>query len=138
MANATDATYQAVEHHHQGYSGSGTQWNAPSGKYFGAGTALRQISLATGGTLTLKRSANHVVLVRLTRLNQFIFWPKLPPNAGFGIKNLQKISGGDTPGPCPAPTPSTATRYAWGRKLPRCWDLGLGNGSPNQNLPLHP
>ena len=24
--------------------------------YFGAGTALRQISLATGGTLTLKRS----------------------------------------------------------------------------------
>jgi len=27
-----------------------------SGKYFGAGTALRQISLATGGTLTLKRS----------------------------------------------------------------------------------
>jgi len=27
-----------------------------SGKYFGAGTALRQISLATVGTLTLKRS----------------------------------------------------------------------------------
>jgi len=27
-----------------------------SGKYFGAGTALRQISLATGGTPTLKRS----------------------------------------------------------------------------------
>ena len=26
------------------------------GKYFGAGTALRQILLATGGTLTLKRS----------------------------------------------------------------------------------
>jgi len=28
----------------------------PFGKYFGAGTALRQISLATGGTPTLKRS----------------------------------------------------------------------------------
>jgi len=71
-----------------------------SGKYFGAGTALRQISLATGGTLTLKRSgssANHVVLVRLT-LDQFIFWPKLPPNAGFGIKNLQKNFRGDAPG----------------------------------------
>jgi len=56
------------------------------------GAPFRQISLATGGTLTLKRSgssANHVVLVRLT-LGQFIFWPKLPPNAGFGIKNLKK------------------------------------------------
>ena len=29
------------------------------------------------------------------------------------------------------PTPSTATRRAHGRKLPRCWDLGLGNRSPN-------
>jgi len=25
-------------------------------------------------------------------LDQFIFWPKLHPNAGFGIKNLKKIS----------------------------------------------
>ena len=59
--------------------------------YLGNG---RQISLATGGTLTLKRPANHVVLVRLT-LDQFVFWPKLPPNAGFGIKNLEKnFSGG--------------------------------------------
>jgi len=33
--------------------------------------------------------ANHVVLVMLT-LDQFIFWPKLPPSAGFGIKNLKK------------------------------------------------
>jgi len=64
-----------------------------SGKYFGAGTALRQISLATGGTLTLKRFgiAYHVVLVRLS-LDKFILWPKLPPNAGFGIRNLKKIS----------------------------------------------
>jgi len=48
------------------YEETGVQWcgNAVerrSGKYFGAGTAVRQISLATGGTLTLKRS----VLVRL-------------------------------------------------------------------------
>jgi len=64
-----------------------------SGKYFGAGTALRQISLATGGTLTLKRSSKS----RRT-LDQFIFWLKLPPNAGFGIKNLKENSGGDTPG----------------------------------------
>ena len=98
-----------------------------SGKYVGAGTALRQISLATGGTLTLKRvPANHVVLDRLT-LDQFILWPKLSQTRDLA----SKIS---TP---PAPTPSTATRRARGRKLPRCWDLGLGN-RPNQNLPLHP
>jgi len=35
---------------------SGNAVERRSGKYFGAGTALRQISLATGGTLTLKRS----------------------------------------------------------------------------------
>ena len=40
---------------------AGVQWCANaverrSGKYFGAATALRQISLATGETLTLKRS----------------------------------------------------------------------------------
>jgi len=117
-----------------------------SGKYFGAGTALRQISLATGGTLTLKRStANHVVLVRLT-LDQFIFWPKLPPNAGIGIKNLKKkFSGGDTPEPrqregaTPSLThPSMATRRARGRKLPRCWDLGLGNRSPKSKFTTTP
>jgi len=63
----------------QACSGAGTRWNALSGKYFRAGTALRQISLATGGPL----------LVRLA-LDQFIFWPKLPPNAGFGIKNRKQ------------------------------------------------
>jgi len=71
-----------------------------SGKYFGAGTALRQISLATGGTLTLKRSGKSrcSILVRLT-LDRFIFWPKLPPNAGFGIKNLKENFRGLHPGP---------------------------------------
>jgi len=39
---------------------------------------------------------NHVVLVRLT-LYMFIFWPKLPPNAGLGIKNLKKKFPGVTP-----------------------------------------
>jgi len=51
---------------------------------FGAGTALRSVR------------ANHVVLVRLT-LDQFIFWPKLPQIAGFGIKNLKKKFSGVTP-----------------------------------------
>ena len=85
--------------------------------------------------------ANHVVLVMLT-LDQFIFWPKLPPSAGFGIKNLKKkFSGGDTPKPLngrgrpsAALTPSMATCHAWRRKLPHCWDLGLGNRSPKSKF----
>ena len=115
-----------------------------SGKYFGAGTALGQISLATGGTLTLKRSANHVVLVRLT-LDQFIFWPKLPPNAGFGIKNLKKNSGVTLPdlpqreGATPSRTnPHNGYTPCVGRKLPRCWDLGLGNRSPKSKFTTTP
>jgi len=95
-----------------------------SGKYFGTGTALRQISLATGGTLTLKRSG------------------KLPPNRGIWHQKSQKNFPGVTP-PDPlsgrgrpplAPTPSTATRRARGRKLRRCWDLGLGNRSPKSKF----
>ena len=96
-----------------------------SSKYFGAGTALRQISLATGGTLTLKRSG------KSRRTRSVYFLAHLPTNAGFGIKNLKKkFSGGDIPDPLsgrgrhpPTPTPITATRRARGRKLPRCWDL---------------
>ena len=38
--------------------------------------------------------------------------------------------GGD---PLPHP-PSTATRRARGRKLPRCWDLGVGNRSPESKF----
>ena len=69
-----------------------------SGKYFVAGTALRQISLATGGTLTLKRSGKS----RRTRQvdpRSVYFLAQIAPNAEFGIKNLKKNSGGDTPGP---------------------------------------
>ena len=77
-------------------------------------------------------------------LDQFIFWPKLPPNAGFGIKNLENFSGGDTPDPLsergrppPAPTPSTATRRARGRKLPRCWMLGRRSRKPLPQLKIY-
>jgi len=54
------------------------------------------------------------------------------------VTPLDSLSGRGQPRP--APTPSTAISRAWGPKLPRCWDpdLGLGNRSPNQNLPLHP
>ena len=68
---------------------------------------------------------------------------KLPPNAGFGIKNLKKFSGGNYTGPGrgqppPASSPSTATCRALGRKLPRCWDLGLGNRSPKSKFTTTP
>jgi len=105
-----------------------------SGKYFGS---------RNGSPANIV--ANHVVLVRLT-LDQFIFWPKLPPNAGFCIKNLRKkISGGDTPEPPQreGATPSrTHSQHGYrpcaGRKLPRCWDLGLGNGSPKSKFTTTP
>jgi len=108
------------------------------------GTPFRQIFWSRNGS-PANIVANHVVLVRLT-LDQFIFWPKLPPNAGFCIKNLRKkISGGDTPEP-PQPegaTPSrTHSQHGYrpcaGRKLPRCWDLGLGNRSPKSKFTTTP
>jgi len=128
----------------QGCSGVGTRWN------FGAGTALRQIglSLATGGTLTLKRSGQitPLVLVRLT-LDQFIFWPKLLPKRGiWHQKSPKKISGGDTLGPPQqeGATPSrTHPQHGYtpcaGAKVPPL--LGPRSRKPfptNQNLPLHP
>ena len=113
------------------------RWKAVPANILEPERALQQIMLATGGTLTLKRSGKwRRILVRLT-LDQFIFWPKLPPNPEFCIKNLKKFSEGDTQDPLsgrgrppPASTPNTATRRARGRKLPRCWDSGLWNHSP--------
>ena len=40
--------------------------------------------------------------------------------------------------PRPAPIPSTATRRARRRKLPRYWDLGLGNRSPKSKFTTTP
>ena len=90
------------------------------------GTPFRQISLATGGTLKLKRvPANHVVLVRLT-LDQFIFWPKSPPKRGIwhqkslkkflGVTPLDPLSGRGQPPP--APTQHSYTPCA-GAQVPR-------------------
>ena len=87
---------------HQGCSGAGTRWYAVPANIVGHRWNANTEALIP---------AHHVVLVRLT-LDQFIFWPKLLPNAGFGIKNLKKNSR-----PPPASTPSTATRRVRGRKL---------------------
>ena len=97
---------------------------------------LRQISLATGGTLTLKR---HVVLVRLT-LDHFIFWPKLPPNAGFGIKNLQKkFSGSSGRGrPLPHPPQHGYTPCAGAQAPPLLGPIGLGNRPPKSKFTTTP
>ena len=112
-----------------------------SGKYFGAGTALRQISLATGGTLSLNE-----VFRQITSYLLVYFLAQIAPKCGIWHQKSQKkfpevippdsLSGRGRPPP--APTPSTATRRARGCKLPHCWDLGLGYRSPNQNLPLNP
>ena len=64
------------------------------------------------------------------------FLAQIAPKRGFGITNPKKIfRGGATP---PASTRSTATRRARGRKLPRCWDLGLGNRSPKSKFTTTP
>jgi len=115
-----------------------------SGKYFGAVTALRQILLATGGTLTLKRSGKS----RRTRSvdpQSVYFLAQIAPKRGIWHQKSQKISGGDTPDPLserwrppPTSTPSMATRCAQGHKLSRCWDLGLGNRSPKSKFTTTP
>jgi len=63
----------------------------------------------------------------------------------FGIKNLKKFPGVTPPDPLsgrgrprPAPIPSTATRRARRRKLPRYWDIGLGNRSPKSKFTTTP
>jgi len=79
-------------------------------------------------------------------LDQFIFWPKLPPNAGFGIKNLKKIFRGDTPG-SPQREGATLSRThprhgytpcAEAQAPPLLGPIVSETVPPNQNLPLHP
>ena len=66
------------------------------------GTPFRQIFRSRNGapanivgrrwnanTEAFRQITSDRVLVRLT-LDQFISWPKLPPNAGFGIKKSKK------------------------------------------------
>jgi len=116
-----------------------------SGKYFATGTALRQISLATGVTLTLKRSGKHVVLVRLT-LEQFVFWPKLPPKRGIWHQKSQKIFPGVTPrtpsaeGGDPLPHLPSAPLHAvrGGASSPVAGTWLSETVPPSQNLPLTP
>ena len=71
--------------------------------------------------------------------------PNCPQTLDLASKISKKFSGVTSPDPLsgrgqppPAPTPSTATRHARGRKLPRCWDLGLGNRSPKSKFTTAP
>ena len=64
------------------------------------GTPFRQIFWSRNGApanivghrWNANTEANHVVLVRLT-LDQFIFWPKLPPNADLASKISKTLPG---------------------------------------------
>jgi len=119
----------------------------PAGSKIFAEAALRQISLATGGrdaNTEAFRQIMHVVLVRLT-LDQFIFWPKLPSNAGFGIKKVSKKFLGVTPrtpsagGGDPLPHAPPARLHAVrGAPTPPLLDLGLGNRSPKSKFTTTP
>jgi len=72
---------------------------------------------------------------RVLRLHYFLaqiapkrgIWHQKSPKKFPAVTPLEPLSGRGRPPP--APIPSMATRRARGRKLSRCWDLGLGNRS---------
>ena len=71
--------------------------------------------------------------------------PNCPQTLDLASKISKKFCGVTPPDPLSgrgrpplAPTPSTATRRARGRKLPRCCDLGLGNRSPKSKFTTTP
>jgi len=97
-----------------------------SGKYFGAGTALRQISLVTGGTLTLKRSGKsrrtryvdprsvYLLAQKCPRTRELAskistIFPRVAPSAG----------GGD---PLPHSPPARLHSVRGGASSHGCWD----------------
>jgi len=70
--------------------------------------------------------------------------PNCPQTRNLASKISKKISWGDTSRPPQregrpplAPPPARLHSVHGGRKLPRCWDLGLGNRSPKSKIPLH-
>jgi len=69
-----------------------------SGKYFGAGTALRQISLAAGGTLTLKRSGKSRRTRQADRRSVY-FLAQIAHKRGIWHQKYQKNFRDDTLGP---------------------------------------
>ena len=79
------------------------------------GTPFRQISLATGGTLTLKRSGKSRRTPWVDPRTVYFLAQKCHQTRNLALKNLKKFSGGDTHGPLQqegaipsALTPSTA------------------------------
>ena len=109
------------------------------------GTPFRQIlwsrNAASANIVGYRWNANTEAFRQITSYS--LGWPSISlfsdrncPLTRDGINNVKNFSGGGRPLPH-APTPSTATRRARGRKLPRCWYLGLGNRSPC-NYPLCP
>ena len=86
----------------------GHRWNANT-------EAFRQITSVTARTRDLA-----------SKISKKFQWVT-PPDA---------LSGRGRPPP--APSRSTVTRRARGRKLPRCWDQGLGNRSPKSKFTTTP
>jgi len=114
------------------------------------GTPFRQIFWSQNGTpaniVGHRWNANTEAFRQITSYS--LGWPLISlfsgpncPQRGIWHQKSQKIFRDSLSGrgrPHPAPTPSTATRRARGRKLPRCWGLGLGNRSPKSKFTTTP
>jgi len=119
------------------------------------GTPFRQILWSRNGGLANivghRWNANTEAFRQITSYSlgyprSVYFLAQIAPKRGiWHQKSQKKFPGGDTPGSpqrevaTPYRTyPSTATRRARGRKLPRCWDLCLGNRSPKSKFTTTP
>jgi len=109
------------------------------------GTPFRQLFWSRNGApadiVGHKWNANSEVFWQITSYS--LGWPSVSlfsgPNCPQTRDLASKISKKEFSGDHTPVHPSTATRRARGRKLPRCLDLGLGNRSPESNFPpLHP
>ena len=116
------------------------------------GTPFRQIFCSKNGTPAYivghRWNANSEAFRQITSYS--LGWPSIslfsgpncPQTRDLASKISKKFPGVTTPqregSTPPAPTPSTATRRARGRKLPRCWDVGLGNRSPRSKFTTTP
>ena len=100
--------------------------------------------MVTGGTLTLKRSGKSC-RTRLVDPRSVHFLAQIAPKRWIWNQKSQKLFPGGIPrtpsarggDPLPHPTPSTATRRARGRKLPRCWMLGRRSRKPLPQLKIY-
>ena len=103
------------------------------------GTPFRQIFWSRNGApaniVGHRWNANTAALRQITSYS--LAWPSISLFSGPICPQTRDLAS-KTSKNSPAPTPSTHTRRARGRKLPRCWDIGLGNGSSKSKFTTTP